>query len=105
LRCDYRWVSERLHAFVIQGMADNARSFSRLPVTYYPYLERTRGESEGFLKALSQEACVVVTDDFPCFFLPTMVRAAGRQVSVQMEQVDSNGILPMRAAEKVFSRA
>ena len=28
LRCDYRWASERLHAFVIDGMRDNARAFA-----------------------------------------------------------------------------
>jgi hypothetical protein len=28
LRCGYRWASDRLHAFVIAGMADNARASS-----------------------------------------------------------------------------
>lgn len=105
LRCDYRWASDRLHAFVIHGMADNERSFARQPVTYYPYLEGARGEGNGLLAALAREASVVVTDDFPCFFLPAMLRAAARQVPVQMELVDSNGLLPMQAADKVFARA
>ena len=29
LRCDYRWASDRIHRFVIQGMADNAAAFAQ----------------------------------------------------------------------------
>ena len=36
LRCDYRWASDRLHAFVLQGMASNDRHAARLPIVYYP---------------------------------------------------------------------
>jgi hypothetical protein len=31
LRCDYPWACERFHRFVIDGMADNAERFRRLP--------------------------------------------------------------------------
>ena len=44
LRCGYDWASDRIHAFVLQGMAANVREFARAPVTYYPYVEtRDRG--------------------------------------------------------------
>lgn len=46
-----------------------------------------------------------MSDDFPCFFLPRMISAAVKQVPVKFELVDSNGLLPMRAADKVFLRA
>ncbi len=105
LRCGYRWASDRIHQFVIQGMADNAKRLSRKPVHYYPYLEPEHGAGKGLLAALAERACVVVGDDFPCFFLPRMVSAASRQIPVRFELVDSNGLLPMRAADKVFSRA
>ena len=36
---------------------------------------------------------MIVTDDFPAFFLPRMVASAARQVSILMEKVDSNGRL------------
>ncbi len=39
------------------------------------------------------------------FFLPAMVRAAARQIPVRFELVDSNGMLPMRTADRVFLRA
>ncbi|MEO8498246.1 MAG: deoxyribodipyrimidine photolyase, partial [Planctomycetota bacterium] len=42
---------------------------------------------------------------FPCFFLPRMIAAAARQIPCRFELVDANGLLPMRAADKVFVRA
>ena len=105
LRCDYRWASDRLHAFVLQGMADNVVEFADAGVTYYAYVEPAKGAGSGLFEALAAAACAVVTDDFPCFFLPRMVAAAAQRCPVSMEAVDGNGLLPMRAADKVFSRA
>lgn len=105
LRCDYRWASDRLHAFVLQGMADNLVDFADAGVTYYAYVEPDKGAGAGMLDALARDACAVVTDDFPCFFLPRMVEAAAARCPVALEAVDGNGLLPMRAADKVFARA
>jgi deoxyribodipyrimidine photo-lyase len=57
------------------------------------------------LAALASRACVVVTDEFPCFFLPHMVASGARQAPVLMEVVDSNGLLPLRQAEQPFPTA
>ncbi len=105
LRCDYRWASERFHQFILDGMSDNDTQLELYPVTYYPYLEPKVGAGKGMLNAFAQHACVVVADDFPCFFLPRMVEAAAMQVPVKMEKVDSNGLLPLRATDRVFSKA
>lgn len=105
LRCDYQWACDRFHRFVIDGMSDNAKAFDRPGVTYLPYLEPKPGAGSGLLKKLAERAAVVVSDDFPCFFLPAMLRAARRQVDTRLELIDSNGILPMRSTERVFARA
>lgn len=105
LRCGYKWASDRLHRFVIDGMADNAERLAASGVLYYPYLEPANGDAKGLLVALASRAAVVVTDDFPCFFLPQMVEAAGKQLPVRLEAIDSNGILPMRAADREFTVA
>jgi deoxyribodipyrimidine photo-lyase len=105
LRCGYRWASDRTHRFALDGMADNAAACGRAGVRYFPYVEPTAGAGRGLLEALARDACVVVTDDYPCFFLPRMVAAAAKKLPVRMEAVDSNGILPMRAAGRVFSTA
>ena len=106
LRCDYQWASDRFHAFVLAGMADNEAAFKSSPICYYPYVESEIGAGSGLLAALAEDACVVVTDDYPCFFHPRMAAAAAARTSVRMEAVDSNGLLPMRAAgDRVFTRA
>ena len=48
---------------------------------------------------------LVVTDEFPRFFVPSMVASETRQVPVLMEVVDSNGLLPLRQAEQPFPTA
>ena len=105
LRCGYQWASDRIHQFVIEGMSDNAAHFEKKNALYYPYLESKRGDGDGLLEALASRACVVTSDDFPAFFLPRMLNVARRKVTVRFEVIDSNGLLPMRAADKVFSRA
>jgi deoxyribodipyrimidine photo-lyase len=105
LRCGYPWASDRIHRFVIDGMAENACRFEGTDVLYYPYLEPAPNVGKGLLAALASLACIVVTDDFPCFFLPHMVASAARRVSVLMEVVDSNGLLPVRQAEKAYPTA
>ncbi|MCB1152430.1 deoxyribodipyrimidine photolyase [bacterium] len=105
LRVGYNWASARLHRFIMDGMATNARAFGAAGVTYYPYLERDHGEGSGLLETLAERACVVVTDEFPCFFLPRMVAAAGRKLNIRLEQVDGNGLLPLREADRDFTTA
>jgi deoxyribodipyrimidine photo-lyase len=105
LRCGYEWASDRLHAFVLQGMRDNRAAFERSGVLYYPYVEPHQGHGSGLLMALAGHAAVVVTDDFPAFFLPRMIAAAAARVDTCLEAVDSNGLLPMRATDRVFPTA
>jgi deoxyribodipyrimidine photo-lyase len=105
LRVDYPWASDRLHRFVLDGMADTARRLAPSPVTYYPYVEPARGAGKGLVRALGRQAAVCVTDDFPAFMLPRMVAAAARQVPVRFEAVDSNGLLPLRATDRAFPTA
>ncbi|HVG93910.1 MAG TPA: deoxyribodipyrimidine photolyase [Planctomycetota bacterium] len=105
LRCGYRWASDRLHRFVLEGMADNAARCAAVGVVYHPYAEPRAGAGKGLLAALSRDACVVVGDDWPCFFLPRMLAAAARQVPVLLEAVDGNGLVPVRSTPQAFSTA
>jgi deoxyribodipyrimidine photo-lyase len=105
LRCDYRWACDRFHRFVLDGMAENARRFAGRRLLYYPYVEDQPGAGRGLVEALGARACVVVTDDFPSFFLPRMVGIAARRLPVLVEQVDGNGLLPLRATDRAFDSA
>jgi len=105
LRCDYPWASDRLHRFVLDGMVDNAAAFSDRPVLYYPYVEQARGAGRGLIAALGAQACAIVTDWYPAFFIPRMTAAAASQVAVRMEAVDSNGLIPVAEHGRAFPTA
>jgi deoxyribodipyrimidine photo-lyase len=105
LRLDYPHASDRLHRFVIDGMAANRRDFTRAPILYHPWIERKRGAGRGLIETLARDACLIVTDDYPCFFVPRAVAAAASRVDVRVEAVDGNGLLPLRATDHVFARA
>ena len=105
LRVGYRWASDRIHRFVLQGMAENARRFATAPVTYYAYVEPTVDAGKGLLRALGADACAIVTDDFPSFMLSRMTAAAAAQLDARLEAVDGNGLLPLSATPHAFPTA
>ncbi|MBO12717.1 MAG: deoxyribodipyrimidine photolyase, partial [Planctomycetaceae bacterium] len=53
LEVGHKWASDRSHHFVIQGMADNQRAFSKTRVVYYPYLEQEAGAGHRLLDELA----------------------------------------------------
>ncbi|QDU68735.1 deoxyribodipyrimidine photolyase [Engelhardtia mirabilis] len=105
LRAGYRWASDRHHAFVLQGMAANRKAFAGTRATYRAYVEPEHGAGAGLVESLAARACAVVTDDWPCFFLPRMTAALAGRVDVATEAIDSNGIYPQRSTDRVFTTA
>jgi deoxyribodipyrimidine photo-lyase len=105
LRCDYPWASTRLHRFILDGMWDTRSRLRDRAITYHPYVETEAGHGRGLLAAAAERACLVITDDYPTFFLPRMVAAAGERLEVRLEAVDGNGLLPMADADKDFPTA
>jgi deoxyribodipyrimidine photo-lyase len=105
LRSAYPWANDRLHRFVADGMADTTVALEGRNVTYLPYVEPSHGAGRGLLESLAADAAVVVTDEYPTFFLPAMVTAAAAKLPVLLEAIDSNGLLPMSAADREFATA
>ena len=103
--CRGEWNSDRMHAFALQGMRDQRERLAAAGVGYLPYAEPAAGAAKPLLKQLFSEACVVVADDFPCYFLPKMLASGAEFCPVRLEAVDGNGLLPMRATEVVFPTA
>lgn len=87
LRVYYPWASDRLHRFVLDGMAANRRDFAGAPVLYLPWIERAVGGGRGLVETMARDACLVVTDDWPCFFVPRAIEAAARRVEGGVESV------------------
>ena len=83
LRVGYRWASHRTHQFIIEGMQDNQARCQQSSVIYYPYIEPQAGDGKGLLEALSKKSICVVTDEFPCFFIPKMQTAVAPRSSRQ----------------------
>ncbi|PRQ03911.1 deoxyribodipyrimidine photolyase [Enhygromyxa salina] len=105
LRLGHTHASARLHAFVVRGMCDNAARFEASPIGYYPYVEPKLNAGKGLLQAFARRACVVVTDDWPVYFVKNMTRAAAAKIGVRMELVDGVGLVPMSAPDRCFTRA
>src|SRR4051794_25105378 len=49
LRIDYPWASQRLHQFIVEGMAANAQALNGKAVLYYPYLEPHVSAGKGLI--------------------------------------------------------
>ncbi|MEM1008158.1 MAG: deoxyribodipyrimidine photolyase, partial [Myxococcota bacterium] len=105
LRCDYDWASARFHAYILEGMRDNKQTFASSAAMYFPFVECVLGEGKGLLKALAARSCGVVSDAYPGFFIPRMQRLAAETLGRVLELVDSNGLLPLQAAEKTYTTA
>ncbi len=100
-----RWASDRHHAFVLQGVRENAAACKRSGVRFLPFVEPKKGQNVDLLAALGQRSCVVVTDDFPINDFTAEVEQVVRRVKVRFERVDSNGLLPLGASDRVFPTA
>lgn len=105
LRVDYHWASVRLHQFVLEGMRDNRSRFEAAGAAYFPYVEPHAGAGKGLLAALAEQACVVVTDTYPCFFLRGLPQKVAGRLPVRVESVDSCGLVPLVATDRAYPTA
>ena len=105
IRCNYRWASDRFHQFMLDGMLDNAAATQSTNATYYAYVERCANEGKGLMESFASLACVIVTDDYPCFFHPALYQRIASQWHCAIELVDSNTIVPMRCNDRTFTVA
>ena len=105
LRTGYQWASDRFHRYVIDGMIDNQAACQKANLTYYPFLETTTNRGHGLIETLGKQACLLIADDFPAFFHPYLYDRIVSKWPINVQLVDSNGLLPMRAAERTFTVA
>ena len=105
LEIDDPWASSRFHQAVLDGMRENRERAARRELAYYPFAERVPGQVAALTGALSTEAVCVVSDDFPSRRHQSRLEAAVDRIDCLFEAVDSNGLLPLRAASRVYPTA
>ena len=101
----HKFANDRILSFMVQGIMDNIIDFGENSVSYIPWVEIKQKAGNKMLSSLAGEACCVVIDDYPTY-TPSKIRdAAGRNLQLRVDAVDSNGIFPMKWAEKEFTTA
>ncbi len=100
LTCDYRWASDRIHTFYLQGMAENAEIAEQKGLNYLPMVERVAGQSSDIWETLFKKACCLITDEYPVYFIRDRNETLGDQFDFMVRTVDSNGIIPLGMTEK-----
>lgn len=105
LPCDRAHANLRHHAFALDGMADNARYMADREATYYPFVESQPGQGIDLITALAKHACVVLCDLRPLRESLSETQQLAGRVTGRLERVDSNGILPLSAADREFTTA
>jgi deoxyribodipyrimidine photo-lyase len=105
LFCTEPWASDRFHRFVLDGMDDNRVEAERMGLGYSAWVETEPDTLLSALVELSQKAACIITDEFPSTFHEEKSSQLAERIDVQLEGVDSNGLLPMRSADRVFKRA
>jgi deoxyribodipyrimidine photo-lyase len=95
LKLNYPWAAARHHAFILQGMRDNATAAKKLGLAYWPFVETPADSGRGLVKKLTQDAVCVVTDDYPAFIVPAHNRALAAKCAVPVILVDSNSVVPL----------
>ena len=95
LRLRYPWASERLHAFILQGMADNRARAAALGINYWPYVEGEETLDRKLVAELARRAVLVVSDDYPAFTVPGQSAGLVRATDAAVFAVDGNSIVPL----------
>ncbi len=97
---NYPWASDRIHTFMMQGMKEHLDHAAEKGINYYSYVERKPEEGNGLLYALAENACAVVSDEFPVFIIKTDNERAAKKLEVPFTTIDANGIIPLGITEK-----
>ncbi|MBA3353589.1 MAG: deoxyribodipyrimidine photo-lyase [Blastocatellia bacterium] len=100
LKYYYPWASDRIHAFILEGVEEKLSEFEKLGIRYIFYLQKDAASPKHTVAKLAREAACIVTDDYPCFIIPEHNRRVAELAGVPVYAVDSNGIVPISKFEK-----
>lgn len=105
LPLDYPWANARRHRFLLDGMLCNLTAARSLGADYYPFVEHTLGQATGLLEHLAARSALVVTDAYPIDAPARITEAMAELLEAPTQWVDANGLIPLAATPKAFTRA
>lgn len=100
LKFYYPWANDRIHTFILEGVAENKAAFDRLGIRYLFFLQRHERDWRDTVAALAADAALLVTDDYPCFIIPKHNQGLVEQLDIPVFAVDSNGVIPLSCYDK-----
>jgi deoxyribodipyrimidine photo-lyase len=100
LTCRYPYASDRLHTFILEGVAETARRMRRAGVGYYFYLRRHDTDPDDIPRELARHAAAIVTDDFPAFLAAGHNASLPASFDIPYHAVDASCVVPMNLFEK-----
>ena len=100
LNCDYPWASDRIHHFMMEGMKENLEYAVDHGLNYYSYLEDEADAGKGLLYRLAENACCVISDEYPVFIMRQHNKKVSSRLDIPYITVDSNGIIPLGITDK-----
>jgi deoxyribodipyrimidine photo-lyase len=96
LRPDYPHASDRLHAFVLQGLEELGEAMRARGVPYWLELPRTPRQHVPRLGRIGARAAAVVSDWVPSFIIPGHLRGAAKALEVPLVAIDAACVVPMQ---------
>lgn len=100
----YPYASDRHHTFILEGARDVQAELAARGIPYVFHLERP-GHRGAHLKALAQQAALVVTEEMPVPPLHTWTERLASHLSIPLWSVDSACVVPMTLVGRPFDRA
>lgn len=100
LKYYYPWANDRIHTFILEGVEEKRKAFAEKGILYLFYLQQDENSPKNVVAEIAKDACLIVTDDFPCFIIPEHNRRIAEKANIPVYAVDSNGMIPMSRFEK-----
>lgn len=96
LRPDHPHASDRIHAFVLDGLEELGDAMRDRGVPHWLELPRRTGEHRPRLAELGRRAAAVVSDWHPAFVVPRHLAAAARILTCPLFAIDAACVVPAR---------
>jgi deoxyribodipyrimidine photo-lyase len=100
LTYDYPHASDRLDAFILDGVPATERQLQRLGIGYVFYHRRKRSDPNDVVYRLAKDAAAVVTDHYPLWPARVFNPKVASKIDIPYYAVDSSCIVPMSRFEK-----